>query len=253
MSLLDRFSLWIENALRARRFAMATRPSHPAPAWIGSADSFVLGWADPTAPIASSNLLLIELAGDASRFLLRYCMELQAAVDSLEASKSQLAISNSFVNSPEAFGSESRATRLALSEQSMLSSTERQRRALSDEREALCLLAEALRARFAPPRPCVDIDAQRPILRGMTLLAYFVGIRRLDAVERLLWAGASPDAPCSDGRDALAIASRKAQAMAGAPSGAASDASRILALLEERSLASAALGPDAPSRPAGRI
>ena len=221
MRLLLAARRWIDTALRARRFANAERPSHPAPAWIRQAESFCVVEANPLAHIPAAKIAWLEEAGSASRLLSRYAIELQQAANSLEDSRAAL------------LGSEAPG----FPDISHFGAIERQRRALSLEREALCLLARAMRERYARQAPAPGIDAPRGRLGGLTTLAYFVSILRLDAVELLIRAGASPDARCADGTDAVGLASRKAEAYAGAPScGAALDASCILSLLEARSL-----------------
>ena len=211
---------WIDSFLRARRFAGAQRPSHPVPSWIRQAESFSVLHSNPMAHIPAAKIAWLEQAGTASRLLSRYANELQQAANSLEDSRAALLANNTpgFSDMPQ-FGA-----------------IERQRRALSLEREAICLLAWALRERYSREFPLPGIDEPRALLGGLTTLAYFVSIRRLDAVELLIQAGASPDAQCTGGISAVSLASRKAEALAGAPHcGAALDASCILALLEERS------------------
>lgn len=256
MRLLQNIAVWFETWLRARRYASAQRPAYPAPAWIAAAESFSLMDANPMAPIAAATVGTLEQAGQASRMLLRYALEIQAAADSLESTRKELTISDSFVNSPEGTNFWTRRDRMALAEQSLLSALERQRRSLSDEREALCLLAGTMRRRLgrgnAAETRLEPLDRPLSLLRGSTLLSYFASIRRLDAVEALLEMGASPDAPNQDGATALSIASRKAEGLAGArPGGAAGDAARILSLLEAKSLADSPIR--GTSKPTGRI
>lgn len=223
---------WVEAWLRARRFARDSRPFDSGPSWIRAAESFSILDANPMASIPAAKIGWIEAAGDSSRLLSRYSLELQQAAESFEESRSRL-LDNKLARDVSAF-----------SDSTQFGAIERQRRALSLEREAICLLAHVLRVRYArlPVAQKAEgfpslVDKPQILLKGMTLLAYFVAIRRLDAVERLIEAGAAPEAPCLDGSCALSVASRKAEAYAGAPAcGAAIQASCILAVLEARSL-----------------
>lgn len=235
--------LWFERMLRARRYALADKPCHPTPAWIREAASFSLLESNPVSSIAAGKVKWVERAGQASRLLGTYALELQHAADSLEASRSRLALaklSGSIPNGPPSL----RQERLALSEASEFGVIERQRRALSTEREALCLLTGNLRRRYGSYQSgeAIDeIDAPQPLLSGRTLLAYFVSIRRVDVVELLLEAGSRPDAHCSDDATALSIAACKADAISRSCP-AANQAAVILFLLESSSL-HASLGP----------
>lgn len=250
MRLISSLQAWIDTRLREFRFARAAHPSHPAPPWIRAAESFSLFDANPMSSIPAGKIGWIEPAADASRLLARHALELQQAADSLELSRGALASSE--IHLPH---------ESARSDSALFGAIERQRRALSSEREALCLFAAALRERYRwppslrSPSPSAPIDKPQNLLGGLTLLAYFVSTRRLDAVEKLIEAGARPEAPCLDGSDALTIASRKAEAYAGAPaSSAAIQASCILSLLESAALSEQALGAfPPPSRPSGRI
>lgn len=231
------FRLWIEKLLRARRYARADKPLHPTPPWIGGAASFSLLDANPISSIAAAKVRWMEPAGQASRLLGSYAVEIQHAADALDASRSRLALSKPFVHAPNA-ATGSRHAPLALSDASEIGAIERQRRALSMEREALCLLAASLRLRYGaadPGAPLARPDPPHPLLSGMTLLAYFVSIRRVDVVELLLLAGARADAPCLDGSTALSIASLKADAISRSCP-ASSQAALILVLLESSSL-----------------
>ena len=140
---------------------------------------------NPVSPIAAGKVGWVERAGHASRLLGTYALELQQAADSLEASRSRLALAKLFGAAPNAPPS-LRQERLALSDASEFGVIERQRRALSMEREALCLLTANLRRRYGSYHPgegVEGVDEPQPLLSGMTLLAYFVSIRRLDVVE----------------------------------------------------------------------
>jgi hypothetical protein len=256
MRLFKKINLWIETQLRARRFASAMRPQSSAPPWISSAECFGLD-SNPMSPIAAARVGWLELAGDASRFMARYALELQSAADSLEQTRQQLSISDNFVNSPEGITPSNRSERLSFAEQSLFNATERQRRALSLEREALCLLSAALRDKYGRIEigdATSNINAPRAPLSGMTLLAYFVSIRRDDAVELLLSIGADPDAKCSDGMSALDLAERKAEAYTSTHSNrAAAKASTILALLESASMECELSRVAHPHKPSNRI
>lgn len=208
-------------------------------------------------PIAAARVGWLELAGEASRFMAHYALELQSAADSLEQTRQQLSISENFVNSPEGISLSNRTDRLALAEQSLFNATERQRRSLSLEREALCLLSAALRdkyGRIEVGEAISIINAPRSPLSGMTLLAYFVSIRRDDAVELLLAIGADPDSKCLDGMSALDLAERKAEAYTSSHSSRASvKASTILSLLEAASMERDLGRVSHPHKPSNRI
>jgi hypothetical protein len=239
MNLTRKIRLWLEHYLRALRYARADKPRQSIPSWICESESFSILEANPMSPIAAGKVGWVERAGIASRLLSTYAIELQQAVDSLEASRSRLATAQQFVNAPGTVP-QRRQEQFALTDSSEFGIIERQRRALSMEREALCLLTVALRHRFGSwmgVEEAWDINPPHALLAGMTLLAYFVSIRRGDVVEMLLEAGANPDAPCSYESTALSIASRKADAFAAACP-AASQAAIILSLLESASLGS---------------
>lgn len=256
MRFLDRLAQWIETTLRARRYALAAHPATGAPAWVSGAEAFSLLNSNPMAPIAAARVGWLEQAGEASRFTSRYALELQAAADSLDRTREQLSASSVFLHSPEGVHFTQLPDHQSLAEQTLFNALERQRKALSIEREALCLLSAMLRERYGSIEAGLALsvlDAPQTLLSGLTVLAYFVSIRRLDAVEQLLALGALPDAPCSDGSTtALILAELKAQAYAGSRSSAAvSQASCILSLLEEASLLGAVI--EAPSRQSLRL
>ena len=234
MKITQQIKVWIETLFRERRYACATKPAYPAPSWITSAHSFdLLGANNPLTPIAATRICWIEQAADASRYLLCYALEIQAASDSLDASRIHIAKNNAFLFTDKV------ANPLQWEDQSSMNALERQRRVLTEEIEALCLLAGNLRHKlgsklleFSPS----DVDKQHSVLKGMNLLAYFVGTKRLDAVEYMLFCGASPEAPCSDGSTPLALATKKANAFSGSSGSSSQESACILAMLEQHCL-----------------
>jgi hypothetical protein len=190
------------------------------------------------APIPAATIGQMETAAQASRFLARYAMELQSARDSI-------------VRSREAFSAQPKGLyangSLAENQQSLFDATERARRSLDTERDAICLASRAIRERLASANPSRKpwVDRVDFPLGGLTILAYFVSARRLDAVEWMLWAGAAPEAQNADGSTALDVATRKARAYAGAGSAmAAMESSSILSSIEAASLGALAAKGD---------
>lgn len=139
----------------------------------------------------------------------------------------------------------------------LLIAQERQRRALSDEREALCLLAFHCARLLSKPPPSGhacdrELDAPQPLLGGKTLLSFFVASRQVDFCGLLLTLGADPEALDHDGRAPMALAENAARSLeggAGRALAAGAEARAVVSLLQQGVLErSASLAPRSSAR-----